>query len=244
MAVKISAIAFDGTGAGLAGTDLFAYTDADDTTEAASGTTKKITFTELMKGIAANFATTITSTIGTISTSTPFFSGTVTWNANVNFESIVVNAITGADFGISSNLINLKRDGTSVFRVGGIDGSGNMGCVVLRLLHTGDEFILNTSGLFVGQSHKVRWSSTDFISGTVDTAIERAVAGRLKTSDGSGNPRDHEVRQLLTAASTTSRASISMPHGSAPTSPVDGDLWTTTAGLFVRINGATVGPLS
>ncbi len=49
---------------------------------------------------------------------------------------------------------------------------------------------------------------------------------------------------ILTAASTTARASIRLPHGNAPTSPVDGDVWTTTAGLFVRINGATVGPLS
>ena len=40
-------------------------------------------------------------------------------------------------------------------------------------------------------------------------------------------------------ASTTSRASIRAPHGSAPTSPVDGDIWTTTAGLFVQINGVT-----
>lgn len=41
------------------------------------------------------------------------------------------------------------------------------------------------------------------------------------------------------AASTTSRASLCMDHGSAPTSPINGDMWTTTAGLFVRINGVT-----
>lgn len=46
------------------------------------------------------------------------------------------------------------------------------------------------------------------------------------------------------AASTTSKATLRIPHGSAPTSPVNGDMWTTTAGLFVRINGATVGPLT
>lgn len=46
------------------------------------------------------------------------------------------------------------------------------------------------------------------------------------------------------AASTTARASFCAPHGTAPTAPVDGDIWTTTAGLFVRINGVTVGPLS
>jgi hypothetical protein len=42
-----------------------------------------------------------------------------------------------------------------------------------------------------------------------------------------------------TGASTTVRASLCVPHGSAPTTPVNGDMWTTTAGLFVRINGVT-----
>lgn len=47
-----------------------------------------------------------------------------------------------------------------------------------------------------------------------------------------------------TPASTATRASTRIPHGDPPTSPANGDMWTTTAGLFVRINGATVGPLS
>lgn len=53
------------------------------------------------------------------------------------------------------------------------------------------------------------------------------------------------MKGLLTlSASTTSRATLRIPHGTAPTSPTNGDMWTTTAGLFVRINGGTVGPLS
>lgn len=40
-------------------------------------------------------------------------------------------------------------------------------------------------------------------------------------------------------ASTATVASLRLPHGTAPTSPVDGDEWTTTAGKFVRINGTT-----
>lgn len=53
-----------------------------------------------------------------------------------------------------------------------------------------------------------------------------------------------------TGASTTARASLCLPHGTAPSSPVNGDMWTTTAGLFTRINGVTnsvgdvVGPAS
>ena len=44
---------------------------------------------------------------------------------------------------------------------------------------------------------------------------------------------------VIFGASSTSYASVNVPHGSAPTSPVNGDIWTTTAGLFVRINGVT-----
>ena len=47
---------------------------------------------------------------------------------------------------------------------------------------------------------------------------------------------------LILPAPTTANASINLPAGTAPTSPNNGDLWTTTAGVFARINGATQGP--
>jgi hypothetical protein len=50
--------------------------------------------------------------------------------------------------------------------------------------------------------------------------------------------------QLALAAGTTGVSSLRVPHGSAPTSPVNGDMWTTTSGLYVQVNGSTVGPLS
>ena len=40
--------------------------------------------------------------------------------------------------------------------------------------------------------------------------------------------------------STTSLSSINIPHGAVPTTPNDGDIWTTTSGVFARVNGATV----
>jgi hypothetical protein len=42
-------------------------------------------------------------------------------------------------------------------------------------------------------------------------------------------------------ACTTSTASFNAPHGTAPTTPVNGDIWSTTDGLFARVNGATRG---
>jgi hypothetical protein len=46
-------------------------------------------------------------------------------------------------------------------------------------------------------------------------------------------------RFSTTASAATSGSGLRVPHGVAPTSPVDGDIWTTTAGMFVRINGVT-----
>lgn len=48
--------------------------------------------------------------------------------------------------------------------------------------------------------------------------------------------------KVTTAASAAGNAGIILPHGAAPTSPVNGDLWTTTAGVYARINGVTQGP--
>ena len=46
--------------------------------------------------------------------------------------------------------------------------------------------------------------------------------------------------KTTTAASATGGAGLNIPHGTDPTSPTNGDIWTTTSGIFSRINGATV----
>jgi hypothetical protein len=43
----------------------------------------------------------------------------------------------------------------------------------------------------------------------------------------------------ITLASAAAKAGLRIPHGAAPTTPTDGDMWSTTAGLFIRINGVT-----
>lgn len=45
-------------------------------------------------------------------------------------------------------------------------------------------------------------------------------------------------------AATTSRSSVNIPHGTAPTSPTNGDFWSTTSGFYGRVNGTTVGPFA
>ena len=89
------------------------------------------------------------------------------------------------------------------------------------------------SGSDAGSNFEIR-AGTD-AGALIDTPITivRAAGGAMTLT-----------RHLVGTASTTARATFRVPHGTAPTSPVDGDIWTTTAGMYVRINGATVGPLT
>lgn len=50
--------------------------------------------------------------------------------------------------------------------------------------------------------------------------------------------------RLSTTAATINRSGFQIQVGVAPGSPVDGDMWMTAAGLYVRVNGVTVGPLA
>jgi hypothetical protein len=50
--------------------------------------------------------------------------------------------------------------------------------------------------------------------------------------------------KLNTVVSSTTTAGLNLPHGAAPTTPVNGDIWTTTAGIYTRINSTTVGLLA
>lgn len=71
-------------------------------------------------------------------------------------------------------------------------------------------------------------TSTGGFSGTTGT-----FSGALSATTGTF------TGLVLTPASATGGAGLRLPHGAAPTSPTNGDMWTTTSGLFVRINSAT-----
>jgi hypothetical protein len=45
--------------------------------------------------------------------------------------------------------------------------------------------------------------------------------------------------KINTIPTVAASAGFNVPHGTTPTSPVNGDIWTTTSGLLARINGFT-----
>jgi hypothetical protein len=84
-------------------------------------------------------------------------------------------------------------------------------------------------------------------SGAVTSFNTRTGAITLSSSDvttaltytPANKAGDTFTGKLNTAASAAGGAGFSLPAGFAPTSPVNGDVWTTTTGLFARVNGAT-----
>jgi hypothetical protein len=50
--------------------------------------------------------------------------------------------------------------------------------------------------------------------------------------------------KITLVPSNPSSAGLNMLPGGAPTSPLNGDVWTTVAGMFVRVSGVTYGPLA
>jgi hypothetical protein len=76
-----------------------------------------------------------------------------------------------------------------------------------------------------------------------------ALAGSANFTWDNANSRVNTVNLtatglVLTAASAAGGSGFRLPHGAAPTSPTNGDVWTTTAGLYAQINGSTVGPFA
>lgn len=66
-------------------------------------------------------------------------------------------------------------------------------------------------------------------SGGVTVTGNSSVAGSLTVTGA----------KATMAAAASGYASLNLPHGTAPSSPANGDLWTTTSGMFARIDGAT-----
>jgi hypothetical protein len=90
------------------------------------------------------------------------------------------------------------------------------------------------------------------LTGNVTITSNSATAALTITQDGAGDIlRLNDVAgdttftfvdalgKVNTVAATTASAGLNVAHGVAPTSPVNGDVWTTTSGLFTRINGGT-----
>jgi hypothetical protein len=106
------------------------------------------------------------------------------------------------------------------------------------------QYLLLGFGIAIGLDWA--WAQTPTIFNNIQVNQQSDLRGNVLNSTGTLTLADtvSVTGKLSTAASALGGAGLNLPAGTAPTSPVDGDVWTTTAGLFARINGGTVGPFS
>lgn len=91
------------------------------------------------------------------------------------------------------------------------------------------------------------WDATDvrLLVGEIHKLADQSLASFIIQDSAGGTLMNVNAGGKTTLkASAAGAASLNLPHGAAPSAPANGDIWTTTAGLFVRVNGATVGPLT
>ncbi len=77
-------------------------------------------------------------------------------------------------------------------------------------------------------------SATDNALARYDGTTGKLIQDSLLTVSDAG--------KLNTVASASGGAGLNIPHGTAPSSPTNGDMWTTNSGVYARINGVTQGP--
>jgi hypothetical protein len=132
-------------------------------------------------------------------------------------------------------------NGYAIYNNGGVIGcialSGS-GTVTTTSVVTANGFAGTVANPTTTPAITITTSVTGLMKGN-GTAASAATAGTDYISPAGGT----FTGEIVTLASATGGAGFNVPPGTAPTSPANGDMWSTSAGLFVRIAGVTVGPL-
>jgi len=97
---------------------------------------------------------------------------------------------------------------------------------------------LATTAFVIGQASSVNPSALGAVA--VGNSLRYARANHVHPTTGLALLSGATFTgSIIAPAATTSITSIRIPHGTAPTSPTNGDIWTTTVGLFGRIDSVT-----
>jgi hypothetical protein len=75
--------------------------------------------------------------------------------------------------------------------------------------------------------------------GTDSTGVAAQATGDNDFVLGTASHHVRVAGELHTAASSSTKAGLNVAPGTAPSAPVNGDIWVTSAGMFVRVGGVT-----
>jgi hypothetical protein len=163
--------------------------------------------------------------------------------------------VRGVDSDITLVKLGDGTNGVQVSYTGALTatGSGSITATALSGAVTGATSVAASSYIAVGadpaDAGAIRLSNAGYIyseaspAGT-DISVIGVDSSEVVQIAASGASGVNVGAKLTTLATATGTAGFNLPAGTAPTVPADGDVWTTTAGMYVRINGATIGPLA
>jgi len=172
-----------------------------------------------------NIVTTGTGTFGTLtvgSGSITDTSGAISFgNENLSttgtFSSGAATVIGGITLSTTGRRIIAENDGQELFFAGG-DATNKGGNLTLY------------SGSHATLANDIRFRASATTVYYYDhSATSHTFTGTLGVSGG----------KTSLAASTTARATLNIPSGTAPTSPTNGDIWSDGSDLLVRLGGTT-----
>lgn len=159
-------------------------------------------------------------------------SGAITIHDSDNGQGAKLIEVSSNNAGRLSEMVKIHQDNSAS------SGTG------VNIIQDGDGYALTT------EANRVDAIAARFYSNTAsrtealveivnDNATGSGVA--LEIQSDQGLAVSVTAGQVTLAASIAAHASLNIPEGVAPTSPVDGDTWVTSAGAFMaRLNGASV----
>lgn len=199
---------------------------------------------------------TITSTIGTITASTPALSATQTWNNSlITFEGVII-AATNTASAVNSSLLTLKLGGSNRFaftKEGGINHvlaiNGGPICFLSGNNTTAAPNFYMADGVrFSSRSgNRIGWTAdANDASAALDTALSRNAAGVIEVNNGTaGTFRDILVRNASLGAQSFGGGVQVFGMQNATTAPTTnpsggGVLYAEAGALKWRGSGGTV----
>jgi len=179
--------------------------------------------------------------------------GTLDANSTITASTSTVNSLFAGDaFGVEltanpSENASLQYDGVHVQNIAGtmlVTASG---------LTFPDATTQSTAGLspttaastYAPKASPALTGNVTIVSNSTGAAlfIEQAGTGNILTLHDQATDTSFVAidanGKVNTVPAVTASAGFNIPHGTAPTTLADGDVWTTTGGLFTRINGGT-----
>jgi len=221
--------------------DLLVLVDVSDTTMAASGTDKKITYANLTSALTSGATTFATSSAQT-------FTNGITTSGNVgilNTSPGTIGALNvsqengefAAIFGSDANAVTLTNATRKVARIGFPHITNAEEPVTFCFLDS-DTGINN---IYIGGATGVGNAATtiSFYTAANATTLTGSERARITSAGYFGIGVTVPTALLHVAASSTTRASACVVAGTAPTTPVAGDIWNDGALSFYNADATT-----